>query len=132
MKMYDVAIIGLGPAGATLARLLDPKFKVIAIDKKSGAGKTPFRKPCGGLLAPDAQKALSKFNLALPKDVLVDPQIFAVKTVDTEQSLVRYYRRFYMNLDRHKFDMWLVSLIPEHIEIARGAGCKSVVRAGEG
>ena len=31
---YDIAIIGLGPAGATLARLLDQKYRVIAIDKK--------------------------------------------------------------------------------------------------
>jgi flavin-dependent dehydrogenase len=29
--MYDIAIIGLGPDGATLARLLDKKYKVIAI-----------------------------------------------------------------------------------------------------
>ena len=31
---YDVAIVGLGPAGSTLARLLDKHFKVVAIDKK--------------------------------------------------------------------------------------------------
>jgi flavin-dependent dehydrogenase len=29
--MYDIAIIGLGPAGATLARLLDKKYKVIGV-----------------------------------------------------------------------------------------------------
>ena len=33
--MYDIAIIGLGPAGSTLARMLDKKFKIIAIDKKT-------------------------------------------------------------------------------------------------
>jgi len=129
--MYDIAIIGLGPAGATAARLLDPKYKIIAIDKKNRTQEGSFHKPCGGLLAPDAQKALSKFNLTLPKDVLVDPQIFAVKTVDTEQKLKRYYRRFYMNLDRHKFDMWLISLIPEHVSVVEGSCCKSIRRAGE-
>ena len=116
--MYDVAIIGLGPAGATLARLLNPSLRVIAIDKKGS-----FRKPCGGLLATDAQKALSKLNLTLPKDVLVDPQIFAVKTIDTNQNLLRYYQRFYVNLDRHKFDMWLTSLIPSHVEKVSDAIC---------
>ena len=116
MNTYDIAIIGLGPAGATAARLLDKKFKIIVIDKKSAADDT-FRKPCGGLLATDAQKALSKFNLTLPKKVLVDPQIFAVKTIDTKQNLMRYYQRFYMNLDRHKFDMWLASLIPDHVDV---------------
>lgn len=32
-SMYDVAIIGLGPAGSTLARLLSKEFNIIAIDK---------------------------------------------------------------------------------------------------
>jgi flavin-dependent dehydrogenase len=129
-SIYDIAIIGLGPAGAAIARLLDARFKVIAIDKKNGAQETSFHKPCGGLLAPDAQKALSKFNLTLPKDILVDPQIFAVKTLDIKQNLMRYYRRFYINLDRHKFDMWLVSLIPEHVHIASNAYCKNIMETG--
>ena len=68
--MYDIAIIGLGPAGAMLARLLDSSFSVVVIDKKATDG-TGFHKPCGGLLAQDAQKALSRFDLTLPKDVLV-------------------------------------------------------------
>ena len=125
-NIYDIAIIGLGPAGATIARLLDKKYRVIALDIKNGAESGSFRKPCGGLLATDAQKALSKFNLTLPKEVLVDPQIFAVKTIDTNQNLTRYYQRFYINLDRHKFDMWLISLIPKHIELAGGAKCAGI------
>ena len=80
--MYDIAIVGLGPAGATLARLLDSRFSVVALDLKRADGQG-FHKPCGGLLAPDAQKALARFNLTLPKEVLVDPQIFTVRTIDT-------------------------------------------------
>jgi len=129
---YDVAIVGLGPAGATVARLLDQKFKVIAIDKKRGDDSVGFRKPCGGLLAPDAQKILSKFNLTLPKEVLVDPQIFAVKTMDTKQNLKRHYQRFYMNLDRHKFDMWLMKLIPDNVEIADNAVCADIKKTDDG
>ncbi len=129
--MYDIAIIGLGPAGATIARLLDKRFRIIAIDKKSADDNTAFQKPCGGLLAADAQKALSKFNLTLPKAVLVDPQIFAVKTIDSKQMLLRYYQRFYINLDRHKFDMWLISLIPEHVRIENQAVCTSIRKKGE-
>ena len=43
--MYDIAIIGLGPAGSTLARLLDKKFKIIAIDKKKENESDGFQKP---------------------------------------------------------------------------------------
>lgn len=129
--LYDIAIIGLGPAGALIARLLDKKFHIIAIDKKSTGENNAFQKPCGGLLANDAQKALSKLNLTLPKKVLVDPQIFAVKTIDTKQKLLRFYQRFYMNLDRHKFDQWLISLIPKRVEIAENAYCTDIRKNGE-
>lgn len=100
--LYDVAVIGLGPAGATVARLLDSRLRVIAIDRKREAGG--FQKPCGGLLAPDAQKTLAHFDLVLPKSVLADPQIFAVETMDLRTRRVRYYQRYYLNMDRYAFD----------------------------
>lgn len=118
--MYDIAILGLGPAGAALARLIGDDFKVVAIDKK---GKTQhFRKPCGGLLAESAQKALSKMGLVLPKDILVDPQIFAVHTLDMKTGLSRLYQRCYVNIDRHKFDLWLREGI--HADIFEGKAYK--------
>ena len=66
---YDAIIVGAGPAGSTLARLLPKDWKILLID-----GRVPGGKPCGGLLAPDAQKALARFDLTLPKAVLVDPR----------------------------------------------------------
>ncbi len=128
--MYDIAIIGLGPAGATFARLVDKKYKTVVIDKKSNK-EDCFHKPCGGLLATDAQKSLSSFNLTLPTNVLVNPQIFAVKTIDTKQDLKQYYQRFYMNLDRHKFDMWLISLIGSHVNIIDDANCSSIKKEND-
>ena len=129
---FDVAIIGLGPAGATAARLLSPALRVLALDKKVSGGAASFIKPCGGLLAPDAQKALSKFNLTLPKDILVDPQIFAVRTIDLENDLLRCYQRFYMNLDRRKLDEWLISLIPPAVEVVAGANVTGLRRTPKG
>jgi|GEM_PF-5650539 len=32
--MYDVAIVGAGPAGATLARLISSKLRVLLVDKR--------------------------------------------------------------------------------------------------
>lgn len=130
--MYDIAVIGLGPAGAFLVRHLNDSFKVIAIDKKTTDGETGFHKPCGGLLAPDAQKALSRFNMTLPKDVMVSPQIFSVRTIDVKNGLMRHYQRHYINLDRHKFDLWLINKIPEQIEVHKNAVCTGIVRDGDG
>ena len=122
--MYDIAIIGLGPAGVTVARLLSKKYKVIALDRKNDN----MAKCCGGLLSPDAQKILASFDLCLPKDVLVDPQIFSVRTIDFDNNLERYYQRFYLNMDRGKFDKWLVSLIPDSVKIINEAICKKIVK----
>ena len=105
--MYDVAIIGAGPAGATLARLISDRFGVLLVDKRrlSGADTDEFPgKCCGGLLAPDAQGMLSKMGLGLPKSVLVDPQLFVVRAIDVKQRTERYYQRYYINMDRGRFD----------------------------
>ncbi|MEA4863542.1 MAG: FAD-binding protein [Victivallaceae bacterium] len=113
MESCDVAIVGAGPAGATLARLIGCGRKVMLFDRRrldrpfDGAG---FRKCCGGLLAPDAQKAMARAALALPESVLGGPQLFAVRSVDLAARMERYYQRFYLNLDREAFDRWLASL----------------------
>lgn len=107
--MYDFAVIGLGPAGATAARLLASRYSVLALDRgPAGAGMAG--KPCGGLLGPDARKVLAALGLEPPPDLLVKPQSLSVKTLDLASGLVRYYRRSYLNMDRNAFRRWLVSL----------------------
>ncbi|MDR2808333.1 MAG: FAD-binding protein [Spirochaetaceae bacterium] len=120
--MYDIAIIGLGPAGATLARLLDKKYKVIAIDRKNSNDS----KCCGGLLSPDAQKILAQFDICLSKEILVNPQIFSVKTIDLDNHIEKFYQRFYVNMNRAKFDKFLISLIPDKIEICNDTICMGI------
>ena len=99
--MYDVIIVGAGPAGSVFATLLNQNIKGLIIDKKGE--NLPFQKPCGGLLAPRAQKALASLSWTLPKDLLVDPQIFSVKTIDLKTKLCRHYQREYVNVDRYKY-----------------------------
>jgi len=118
IKNYDIVIIGGGPAGATLARLIKNKsILIISSDTQD--------KPCGGLLAPDAQKALAVFDLTLPKEVLVDPQIFSVRTMDLESGIEKWYQRMYINMDRNRFDKWLLSLVPDTVDRIDGR-CMSI------
>ncbi len=128
-SVYDIAVVGAGPAGAVFVKELSearPDLKILLID-----GQSPnSAKPCGGLLAPDAQKLLARFDLVLPKSVLEDPQIFAVETIDIEQRLVRYYQRHYLNMDRYAFDRWLLSLVPDGVRILEGR-CKGITKEGE-
>ncbi len=131
---YDIAIVGAGPAGATLARLLDKRYKVLLLDRRDLIdGENEKRmKCCGGLLAPDAQHMLGKLGLAVPTDVLVDPQLFLVRTIDFDNLQERFYQRFYFNMDRKRFDEWLVSLIPESVDLAMGCRFNSLSEAKDG
>jgi len=117
MTHYDITIIGAGPAGATLARTLQDNYKVLLVDKRP-LDTVPSKriKNCGGLIAPDAQKALAGFGLSIPKSVLVSPQMFSVHTIDFDNGLSRDYQRHYINVDRERYDRWLVSLVDERVE----------------
>ncbi|MGI6072942.1 MAG: FAD-binding protein [Lachnospiraceae bacterium] len=122
--MYDIAVVGAGPAASTFAREVAPLgLSVILIGGKS--------KPCGGLLAPDAQKIMASFDFVLPKDVLVNPQIFSVKTMDLVSKVTRSYQRYYLNMDRSAFDAYLLSLVPKETKIVKGR-CIAVSRKEEG
>ena len=126
--MYDVAIIGAGPAGTTLARLIGCQYRVLLIEKRRLPDQSDgfsAIKCCGGLLAPDAQMMLSKLGLGLPKSVLEDPQLFVVKSIDLRQGLERYYQRHYINMNRKKFDSWLLSLVPPGVDIRTNCRLKS-------
>ncbi len=112
--IYDLVIVGGGPAGATLASLLNKNIKALLIEG-DGAEKT-----CGGLLSPDAQEFLARLGRTLPLDVLVDPQIFSVRTIDLHTKKECTYFRNYLNMRRKAFDDWMLSFIPAHIETIKG------------
>jgi flavin-dependent dehydrogenase len=46
--MYDIAIIGAGPAGSTLARLVAERYRVLLVDKRQLDGKAskPWHQQC--------------------------------------------------------------------------------------
>jgi flavin-dependent dehydrogenase len=126
--MYVVAIIGGGPAGATLARLIGEKYRVLLVDKRqliNSAEDSLSGKCCGGLLAPDAQRMLSKLGLGLPRSVLEEPQLFVVRAIDIQQKLEGYYQRHYINMNRQKFDRWLLSMVPSGVDIRLSCQLKS-------
>lgn len=111
--MYDICIIGGGPAGATLARLVGSRFRVLVADKAAG-------KVCGGLLSPRAQAELVSQRLGVPSMVTDGPQLFGVRTRDLGSGVEQVYQRHYLNVDRTRFDAWLLGLVGDDVEVVSG------------
>ncbi len=137
MNIYDIIIVGAGPAGATLARLLGEKRSVLLLDGRclgnAGArGGEIEEKCCGGLLAPDAAKALARAGLSLPPDIAVTGQPLTVRAVDLASGQERSYPRTYINMDRVAFEGWLLSLLPEGVVLRDGRRCLAAYREGTG
>jgi flavin-dependent dehydrogenase len=134
-QMYDIAVVGAGPAGATFARLVGQRYKVLLIDKRRFAEPAESYAPgkcCGGLLAPDAQRMLSSLGLGLPKNVLEEPQLFVVRAIDIPEKIERYYQRHYINIHRQKFDRWLVQMIPAQVDLRLGYRLRACERDKDG
>jgi flavin-dependent dehydrogenase len=135
VPMYDLAIVGAGPAGAMLARLVGARYRVLLLDRRRlDEDPRPDRaeKCCGGLLAPDAQQVLAELGLGVPRSVLSGPQLFSVRTLDADHNRERAYQRFYINCHRDLFDRWLVSLVPAGVETRFGALVKGLESDSEG
>ena len=133
--MYDVAIIGAGPAGATLARLLGAELRVLLVDRRSLEWlplSDDLEKCCGGLLAPAAQKELARQGLGVPGAVASGPQLFAVRCEDGDSGLRRLYSRSYVNVDRDLLDRWLVSLVGPQVDRGFGWTARSVEQGDDG
>lgn len=121
-EIYDIVIIGAGPGGSNLARLLSSDYKILIMDKrKLNHNDISDEICCGGLLAPDAQKMLSVLGLGLPEYVLLEPQMFSVHTIDLDTRINKFYQRHYININRDKFDRWMVSMIPSRVKKIFGA-----------
>ena len=104
---FDITIVGGGPAGATLARLLAAKYNVLLVDKRALNRTHDDEKCCGGLLAPDAQKVLARLGLGIPQQVLTGPQSL-IHIIPKRVKFLKYflYLWLYEHIFRTTFKSW--------------------------
>lgn len=104
-KIYDVIIVGSGPAGAIAAKkLAEAGKKILLIEKKS----IPRHKICSGLISMEAQNILKNELMPIPKAICVRPKqgkgIKIQGSINSEFFIVP--DRFF-NVLRRDFDYWL-------------------------
>lgn len=127
--MYDVVILGAGPSGSNLARLLsNSHYKTCLIEKRAldEASDGIKIKSCGGLLAPAAQRMLAQLDIAIPKHIVESPQMYSVQTIDFDNGISQAYNRHYLNIHREAFDRHLYQMIPSTVDKHVGNVVKSV------
>jgi len=131
--MFDVIIIGSGPSGAHCAKHLGQqnKLKVAVIDARDFDVQERSHKACGGLLSSHAQKALRHEGMMIPDELKVTPQLNKVSTYDFKNHLHRFYPRDYINMDRKKFENWLISLIPKNVTLFYSTQVVSITKTKE-
>jgi len=103
-RPWDVVIVGAGAAGCAAAMHLPAGAGALMVDRADPADG----RCCGGLLNPDAQHAVARHGLRLPREVRVRPEPAGVHVIDLEAGIEQTYRRAYWNLDRARFDRWLL------------------------
>ena len=110
---YDVVIVGAGPAGCAAARLMGRRFKVLLVDYKS----LPRKKPCGGLLVRQAANEMR--NISDKWNFLSVPANLDIEYIDLDQGIGKKKKKDFFNINREKFDAFLLSQVPDSVHICQ-------------
>ena len=122
MENFDIVIVGGGPSGATFAKFIDKKYKVLLLERRDfNDSSNTHIKCCGGLLNEKAQAILAALNYSIPQNILVDPQVFNIKILDLDNNLTKRYFKGYLNMDRELFDSYMLSQASPNVKIITNA-----------
>ena len=124
---YDTIVIGAGPAGVMAALRASAAGHVLLAD----AAPLPRNKSCGGMLHELTQDFLREWG-GVPENIVVEPRSVAFRYVDWDRDIRKVTDLSFVNVDRAGFDEWLLSLLPESVEVLGGAKLAGVTQDGEG
>ncbi len=116
---YGTVVAGAGPAGVMAAFHAAQRGSVLLVD----ACALPRDKSCGGMLNEYTQNFLAEFG-KLPTDMALEPQWVNFRYHDWDRTILKPTELRFLNVDRRKFDEWLVDLLPANVTVL---GATSVV-----
>ncbi|MDO8964899.1 MAG: FAD-dependent monooxygenase, partial [Coriobacteriia bacterium] len=117
LDRYDTIVAGAGPAGVMAALHAAERGTVLLVDSAS----LPRDKSCGGMLHEWTQDFLAPFG-GIPREIILDPEHVHFRYVDWDRRIRKATELRFVNVDRAGFDDWLVSLLPDNVEIVGSCG----------
>jgi flavin-dependent dehydrogenase len=111
-ESYDTVVVGAGPAGIMAALGACARGPVLLVDSVS----LPRDKSCGGMLHRLTQGHLARFG-DLPADIILEPEHVRFRYVDWDRGIRKATELRFVNVDRAGFDDWLISLLPDSVEV---------------
>ncbi|MCC5466883.1 FAD-dependent oxidoreductase [Pelosinus sp. Bkl1] len=102
--MYDVIVIGAGPAGCMAAkRLARTGYKVLLVEKM----QVPREKSCSGILIERSIDLVENEFGKIPDTVLCSPSVTKGIIIYNEENLSFKFESKGLNIWRSAFDHWL-------------------------
>ena len=102
--MYDVAVIGAGPAGCMASkRMAEAGYKVLLVEKM----RLPWEKSCSGILIPKSIQMVEKEFGEIPDTVFSHPKINRGIILTGEDGQVFSFESEGYNIWRNLFDQWI-------------------------
>jgi len=111
-ERYDTIVVGAGPAGIMAALHAADRGSVLVID----ASSLPRDKSCGGMLHELSIEALAPYG-QIPESIVASPRHVHFRYVDWDRGIRKPTTLPFLNVDRAGFDDWLVSLLPDTVEV---------------
>ncbi len=109
---YDTVVVGAGPAGIVATLGAARRGSVLLVDSSS----LPRDKSCGGMLNEYAQDFLGTI-VDIPVGMVRGPQHVHFRYYDWDREIRRPTSLRFLNVDRREFDDWMVSLLPDTVDI---------------
>ena len=112
LRDITTLVVGTGPAGVLAAYYAAKKGPVLMIDTFT----LPRDKSCGGMIHPLSQDILNEIE-SVPESLLLDPPTVQFRFNDWDRQIIKNVDLHFLNVDRIPFDEWMMSLLPETVEV---------------
>lgn len=110
---YTTVIVGAGPAGVMASIYASAAGNVLLVDSMS----MPREKSCGGMLNEYSQDFLQS-SMRIPKSIICDPEWINFRFFDWDREIKKATSLRFMNVDRVKFDDWLMGMLPGNVDVS--------------